>query len=276
MTVSEDNVVNTESTMKHVVAINGSPKKATTFKLLREIAAMLEVHQIKVTILNLGDYAITECIGCEQCIRKTSVCFQDDDAQSILSQLVNADGVILASPVYVMNIPGKLKSLIDKTASWVHRPKMAGKPVLFVSTTAGAGLKDVMNYLEKVAVQWGAYPTGKIGRSITNKLPPSYAELKSFIWHLNNSPSSYTPSLRQLLQYQVQKALALNVIPLDVEYWTQQKWDKQLYYYPTHVSLLKRGIAQAFFKYMDRQVRDSVVSVQSKADLSLLQKDLPG
>jgi multimeric flavodoxin WrbA len=124
--------------MKHVVAINGSSKNANTHRLISEIANVLAVHQIHVTVINLGDYKIDDCIGCELCIRKTSSCFQKGGAQTILSKLVEADGIILASPVYLMHITGKLKSLIDKTASWVHRPPMVGKPALVVATTAGS------------------------------------------------------------------------------------------------------------------------------------------
>ena len=61
-------------------------------------------------MVNLGDYEVGDCIGCELCIRKTSSCFQKDDAQTILDKLVTADGVILASPVYLMQITGKLKA----------------------------------------------------------------------------------------------------------------------------------------------------------------------
>ena len=246
------------NTMKHVVAINGSPKKSCTFQLLSEIAALLKSHNITVTILNMGDFNIIECTGCELCVRKTSACFQNDDAHVILPQLMDADGVILASPVYLMNITGRLKSLIDKTSSWVHRSPMVGKPVLTVATTAGAGLKDVWNYLEKVAVQWGMQPTDRIGRSTMSKQQLSPVAIEKFVWHLFNPPSQYKPSLNQLLQFQVQKALALNVLPIDREFWTGKGWDKELYYYPARVSMLKRGLAWAFFKSMNQRVLKAV------------------
>ena len=191
--------------MKQVVAINGSSKNANTQKLLVELAEILKSYQVQVTILNLGDYQIEDCIGCELCIRKTSVCFQKDDSQIILNQLLAADGVILASPVYLMQVTGKLKSLIDKTASWVHRPPMVGKPVLLAATTAGAGIKEVQKYLEQVAIQWGAHPAGNIGRSITNLQPVSSEVVKKFVWHLNNPTSAYKPGLKQVTQYQIQK-----------------------------------------------------------------------
>ncbi len=250
--------MNKNSAMKHVIAISGSPKKATTYKLLQEITSVLEPHHISVTLVNLGDYEILECTGCELCIRKTSECFQNDDGKTILPQLLAADGLILASPVYVMNITGRLKSFIDKTSSWVHRPPMVGKPALLVATTAGAGLKDVLNYLEKVAVQWGAHSTSKIGRSVMNKQSLLFSDVEDFVWHLGNPPGMYTPSLNQLLQFSVQKALAMNVLPIDGEFWTKQGWDKHTFYYPARISPFKRSIAWAFSKFMNRRVRQAV------------------
>lgn len=244
--------------MKHVVAVNGSPRKTTTHKLLVEIADLLVDQDIEVTTINLSDYQIEDCIGCELCIRKTSQCFHKDDSQTILSQLVAADGLILASPVYVMNITGRLKSLIDKTASWIHRPPMVGKPMLSVAVTAGAGLKEVQGYLEKVAVQWGLHPTGRIGRSMMDQSPLSQADVSSFVWHLNNPPSSYKPSLSQVNQYQVQKALALNVLAIDREYWIERGWDKQPYYYSCHISVGKRCIAWSLYQLLSRRIRPGI------------------
>jgi len=241
--------------MKHVVAVNGSLRKAATHTLLTEIAELLEAQHVQLTMINLGDYQVDDCIGCELCIRKTSQCFQQDDSHTILSQLLAADGVILASPVYVMNIAGRLKSLIDKTASWVHRPPMVGKPVLSVATTAGAGLKDVLSYLENVAVQWGMHPTDRIGRSIMSQRPLSKAAVRGFVWHLNNPPSSYAPNLHQVTQYQVQKVLALKVSAIDREYWVERGWDKRLYYYPCHISLGKRCVGWSLYQLLYRRVR---------------------
>lgn len=99
-----------------------------------------------------------------------------------------------------------------------------------------------------------------------NKQSLSLSDVEDFIWHLNNPPAMYTPSLNQLLQFSVQKALAMNVLPIDSEYWSKKGWDKQIYYYPARISLLKRGIAQVFFKLMNRRVRESVARPQTIAD----------
>jgi multimeric flavodoxin WrbA len=258
--------LNNNKLIKNVVAINGSPRKATTFTLLKEISTLLRESQVNVTLLNLGDYKFFECTGCELCIRKTSKCFQNDDTDSILQKLVKADGVILASPVYVMNITGRFKDLIDKTASWIHRPPLVGKPALFAATSAGAGLKGVLDYLEKVAVQWGAHPTNRIARSMMNQPSLSFSDVEDFVWHLNNPSKKYSPSLKQLFHFSIQKALALNVLPIDKEYWTKQRWDQQIYYYPAQISLLKRAIAQVFFKHMNQRMREAMKKHQLIAD----------
>ena len=240
---------------KRVIAINGSSRQVTTHKLLEQIAADLAPHQIDVTVISLAGKEIGDCIGCERCIRKTSTCYQEDAARDILPQLIDADGIILASPVYVMNITGKLKSLIDKTASWVHRPPLVGKPALLVATTGGSGLKETLSYLERVAIQWGAHPTGKIGRAAMDRAPVSSKELASFVWHLNHEPRRYRPSLKQVIYYQVQKVLALKISALDQAYWADRGWDRGHYYYPSRVSWVKRLIGTIVYRILDARVR---------------------
>ncbi len=240
---------------KHVVAINGSPRRGNTQKLVKDIAALLESHHVRTTVLSLADYQIDDCTGCETCVRKTSWCIQEDDAQEVLSEILEADGVILASPVYVMHVTGKLKSLIDKMASWVHRPPMVGKPALLVSTTQGAGLKRVLGYLEQVAIQWGMHPTGKIGQGAMNRGPVSEREVGGFIRHLNMDRKQYKPSVKQIALYQVQKTLALKIDAIDREYWAAQGWDQRSYYYPCRISLAKRLIGWVFYQAFDRHVR---------------------
>jgi multimeric flavodoxin WrbA len=240
---------------KKVLALNGSSRKGSTQQLLEQIAARLSAHQIHVDLVTLAGREIKDCIGCELCIRKTSQCYQKDDAQEILSQMQKADGLILASPVYVMNITGKLKSLIDKTASWVHRPTLVGKPALLVATTAGSGLRETLNYLEQVVIQWGTHPTGKIGRTVTDQRPVLDKEVQSFLWHLNRTPRHYKPSTRQLIMFQVQKVLALKVSALDREYWQERGWHQGYYFYPCRASWPQRWIAWITYQILDHRVK---------------------
>lgn len=241
--------------MKNVIAINGSPRKANTALLLNRIGGVLAKNGIKTTVLSLSDYRIMECVGCEACVRKTGKCFQEDATEAVLSQLRNADGIILSSPVYLMQITSSLKRMIDKTPSWTHRPPLVGKPVLLASTTAGSGLRDVLTYLETVAIQWGAFPTGFVGRSVSKQAPVTEDDIKKFIWHLENPKEKYRPSFKQLTQYQVQRVLALKILDIDRQFWAKKGWDKQIYYFKCRIGPIKRLWAWAFYTVMKSRVK---------------------
>ena len=239
----------------HVIAINGSPRETTTQRLLEAIADRLASHDIQVSIVPLKDKRIEDCRGCEACIRRTSECVVADDARDVLAQLQAADGIILASPVYLMQVTGKLKSLIDKTASWVHRPVLVGVPVLVAATTGGSGLKQTLSYLEDVAIQWGAQPSGRIGRVPTDPQEVSEREIARFVTHLRQPRTMRRPGMRQLIFFQVQKVLALKLSALDHTYWAERHWLERDFYYTCRIPLHKRLVARLFFHILYGRVK---------------------
>lgn len=242
---------------KQIISLNGSPRKrnSNTGQLLSEITGLIPPHLAGVTQLSLADYEIAHCLGCQRCILKDVPCFQEDDAAWVLRQVREADGFILGSPVYMLNVSGKLKSLIDRSASWFHRPTLVGRPAIVVSSTAGSGLKGTLDYLRDVVIQWGAHPAGRVGRSLTDSQPVTESDVSRFLWHLQNDPSRYRPSLRQLIFYQVQKVVALKTSPVDCAYWESQGWDEAVYYHPCRISLIKHAIAKAFYWMLERRVQ---------------------
>ena len=89
-------------------------------------------------------------------------CPIDDDMQGIYDQLMEADGIILGSPTYYMNVSGVVKCLIDRSLALYYRgvgpqydPEMpfmgqrplAGKPGVVVTTVAGAGHEKAIEVL---------------------------------------------------------------------------------------------------------------------------------
>ena len=97
----------------------------------------------------------------------------------------SSDGVMLTSPVYMENVSGILKTFLDRTCKWFHRPELYGKPILVIATTKGSGLKATLKYLERVVIQWGGFNSGKIGRNIGNiDNEVKVMEVKKFIDHI--------------------------------------------------------------------------------------------
>jgi multimeric flavodoxin WrbA len=239
---------------KKVIAINSSRRKQNTYGILQKIKEDLIQKDIEVDIINLFDYEIKECIGCERCLRG-NVCPHKDDAQLLMEKLKSSDGIILSTPIYMGGISGKLKVFIDRTCKWFHRPELVGKPVLLVATTAASGLKDTLKFLEKTVVQWGGFPSRKIGRtvnSLKDAVKPN--EYDSFVKHLFMEEHKYTPSVNQLIFFQVQKVLAEKVLTIDKEFWEQRNWMDKVYYFDCRINAINRTVAKSFYKMLSKKV----------------------
>ncbi len=240
--------------MLKVLAINSSDRKMNTYSLISQVKEILKNKNTEIEIINLFDYDIKSCIGCEHCLVKGS-CVLKDQAFDIMEKIKLSDGIILTSPVYMENVSGKLKTFVDRTCSWFHRPEIYGKPVLVISTTKGSGLKSTIKYLKRIVIQWGGFYTGKISRSIRtidNKITES--ECENFIKHLNMKKEHYKPSLNALINFQVQKVLAYKLIGLDSEYWKEKGWNDKEYYFKCRINIFKSLIATSFGKFLNKVI----------------------
>ncbi len=96
----------------------GSPrKKGNTATVLELFEYVLRKSGHEVDRINIVDYKVEGCLGCQSCQRKASDelwCKQDDDAMKIFSRLVAADAVVYASPLYTYSFPAQMKALVDR------------------------------------------------------------------------------------------------------------------------------------------------------------------
>ena len=222
-----------------------------TYRLLMQIKEILACHDTALEVVELYQYGISDCLGCDVCVLRGK-CVLNDDVPELMEKLKAADGIILASPVYLQQVSGKMKTFFDRTCSWYHRPVLMAKPLLCVSTTKGSGLKATLSYLENVALQWGAIPAGKIGRTIFNsEKPVNEKETARFITLLED-PAKYSPSLKQLIDFEVQKSLAQFLNGLDKEYWTERGWIDRSYFYKCRVDPFKGMVSGMIGRSMRR------------------------
>jgi len=220
--------------MKKVLILHSSKRKMNTYGLLLQVEKILEEKNIQVEILDLHNYKIDYCIGCEHCIVKNA-CVLKDDVDFIMNKMIEADGIIISSPVYLKQVSGILKTFIDRTCKWYHRPVLYGKPILTISTTKGSGLKDTLDYMTSVTIQWGAMAAGKIGRNIRNiDKKVKERDLKKFL-SLMEDASSYNPKMSELINFEVQKSLAQMLSGLDKQYWEEKNWMNEKYYFPCKI-----------------------------------------
>ena len=103
-----------------ILGINASPRTyGNTYRLLRIALEVAKRSGAKVQLINLYEYEIKPCLGCLSDIQKACryPCVIDDDGREILAKILEADGVIFATPIYWYGPSGHLKNLIDRMTS---------------------------------------------------------------------------------------------------------------------------------------------------------------
>ncbi|WP_292518376.1 flavodoxin family protein [Methanoculleus sp.] len=98
-----------------VLGINGSPRaRGNTGRLLAEILHGVSDAGAEVSAVNLSEYTIEGCVGCERC-RRDLTCTRRNDGMTLLyPRIVEADALVLGSPVYHYNVTSLMKAFIDR------------------------------------------------------------------------------------------------------------------------------------------------------------------
>jgi len=112
-------------------------------------------------VVNLAEQNIEYCTGCAFCMEKGR-CWIDDDHRKIVEKLLSADGVILASPVYFFQVTGQMKTFLDRSLAFGHKPRSTWKPGLAISVSAALGETDTANYLAFLLRTFGAFSVGTL------------------------------------------------------------------------------------------------------------------
>src|SRR3972149_8973675 len=108
--------------MKKIIAILGSPREEGNSDILLNSAVKgAESSGAVVEKIIIRDLQIAPCNSCGGCWGKGG-CVIADDMQKMYPKLVDADGIIVASPIYFMGVSAQLKAFIDRCqAFWARK-----------------------------------------------------------------------------------------------------------------------------------------------------------
>jgi multimeric flavodoxin WrbA len=101
-----------------VVAFNGSARKdGNTAILVNVVLKELKKAGIKTELVQLAGKKIRGCTACGKCFENQDkqCAVKGDVANDCIEKMLQADGIILASPTYFADVSTELKALIDRS-----------------------------------------------------------------------------------------------------------------------------------------------------------------
>ena len=160
-----------------VIAFNGSARKdGNTSILIKYVFEELEKEGIETELIQLAGKPIYGCKACYGCFKnKNNQCvIKDDDVNIYIQKMIEADGVILASPVYFANMSSELKALIDRSgfvaiANGKPLRRKIGASVVAVRRAGAVFTFDAINhffFINEMVVPGSSYWNMGFGREI--------------------------------------------------------------------------------------------------------------
>jgi len=133
-----------------LMAIVGSPRLEGNTNYLvdqaLEEAAKLGAQTEKII---LSQYQVNPCLGHDDCVSFDS-CQQADDTSWILDRFCEADGVILATPVYYYNVSAQMKAFIDRNYFlYKHNQKYKARVAGIIIVAEQMGIEDTLHTLRQ-------------------------------------------------------------------------------------------------------------------------------
>jgi len=131
--------------MKKVVLINGSPRKsrACNFLLDQAIQGIKSIAEdIIIQKIQITDYNITPCNGCDQCLRPPNDCplAENDDTEKLENVVLDCDAMIIAAPNYFGSVSSQIKTFIDRSRPWKMKNYLLKDIIL--APMAATGLRN--------------------------------------------------------------------------------------------------------------------------------------
>lgn len=119
---------------KNVLVISASPRKGGNSEMLCDqfiLGAKEAGHETEKIFLR--DKEINYCVACERC-RGNGVCVQKDDMTEVLDKMIEADVIVMATPVYFYTMDAQMKTLIDRTVA--RYTEISNKEFYFILAAA--------------------------------------------------------------------------------------------------------------------------------------------
>jgi multimeric flavodoxin WrbA len=157
-----------------IVGISGSPiQGGNTDRLVR---SLLEQSGREHTFVNLSSLDFVPCRGCADLCAKTNICPLEDGLRPYFEPILEADALVLASPVHAGTITAWMFSFLSRIWCFRHlKRRLEDKPLLLVMTGLfQQGQYSAVHRFQESIRNWG-HNMRHLGAIFhTTEIPPCY------------------------------------------------------------------------------------------------------
>ena len=144
-----------------ILVLNGSPHPdGATSDMVKAFSEGARDVGHEVVCVLVAQKTIHGCLGCDYCRKHGGECVQKDDMQAIYPEILAADMVVFASPIYYFSLSAQLQAAIQRTYA-IDIPANVKKTALIMSSGSpyvyGAA---ITSYFQSIVEYWGVENTG--------------------------------------------------------------------------------------------------------------------
>lgn len=120
---------------KKVLVLSASPRKGgNSDTLCDQFILGAEEAGNQTEKIFLKDKEINYCTACDTCLENDGNCIQDDDMAEIMDKMIEADVIVMATPVYFYTMNAQMKTVIDRT--YPRYTSLRNKEIYLIATAA--------------------------------------------------------------------------------------------------------------------------------------------
>lgn len=219
-----------------IVTINGQNHKGSTYHIAKMLADKIGGELTEFFLpKDFGEF----CVGCNSCFRISEMkCPHYEKLKPITQAMIEADLIIMASPVYCYHVTGSMKAFLDHYGyQWmVHRPneKMFLKQAVCVVTAAGAGMSSTIKDMSDSLFFWGIPKIYKLGFAVREVSYDSVSDkIKNNIDKKTTVMAKKINKLNSKVHTRIKTKGFFNIMRImqksgwnqaDVDYWNEKGW----------------------------------------------------
>jgi multimeric flavodoxin WrbA len=218
----------------HIVAITGSPrgKQSVTRSLVERVLEGAKSAGAETELVDVSSMDMSYCIACNTCHIKGQ-CVLDDDIVDLQEKMLQADGIVLGSPVYFNSVTAQMKTVMDRLSQVIHLQSFLGKYACSVVTAGGPEIDITLAYMNDELIRLGCTVVGGVGATISIPGSLEAAELNAVsmgrdlvkaIEEKRTYPDQDTAHAAMHERFKRLVAFNKDNWPYEYEYWVNQGW----------------------------------------------------